>query len=306
MRILITERFLPEAELQLKHLGYEVRRAKNYASPTLEEIAYAEVAIIRSKTQINTQFLEQAKNLSFVITLTSGLDHIDKKACKKHGIKWVHTPYANRVATGEFTIALALQSLRHLKKINLSSGKISLNRELLIGTEIYQKTWGIMGLGRIGSYVAKLAKGFGANILAYDPYIENKVFKDHQAERVSLNELFKCSDIVSIHVPKTKETHHIITFDLLKDLGTEGLFINMAREHILSIDVLVKALKEKCIGMVALDVFDISEVTKAQILNFPNVFLSPHLGAATKEALERASYEAIDIIQKMKQHRKKS
>ena len=300
MRILITERFLPEAELKLKHLGHEVKRAKNYASATPEEIAYAEIAIIRSKTQINDEFLEQAESLHFVITLTSGLDHIDKEACKRHGVKWTHTPYANRVATGELTIALALQSLRHLKKINLSSEKTSLNRELLIGTEIYEKTWGIMGLGRVGSYVAKLAKGFGANILAYDPYIENKVFKDHQAERVSLNELFKCSDIVSLHIPKTKETHHIITFDLLKDLGAEGLFINMAREHVLSTDVLLKALKEKCIGMVALDVFDISEVTKAQITTFPNVFLSPHLGAATKEALERASYEAIDIIQKMK------
>ena len=299
MRILITERFLPEAELQLKHLGYEVRRAKNYASPTQEEIAYAEIAIIRSKTQINTQFLEQAKNLRFVITLTSGFDHIDAKACEKKDVKWTCTPYANRISAGEFTIALALQSLRHLKKIDLSSGKMPLDRGTLIGTEIYQKTWGIMGLGRVGSYVAKLAKGFGANILAYDPYIENRVFKDHQAERVSLSELFKCSDIVSIHVPKTEETHHIITFDLLKDLGTEGLFINMARKHVLSTDALLKALKEKCIGMVALDVFDISEMVKAQITNFPNVFLSPHLGAASKEALERASYEAIELIKKM-------
>ena len=299
MRILITERFLPEAELQLKHLGYEVRRAKNYASPTQEEIAYAEIAIIRSKTQINTQFLEQAKNLRFVITLTSGFDHIDAKACEKKDVKWTYTPYANRISAGEFTIALALQSLRHLKKIDLSSGKMPLDRGTLIGTEIYQKTWGIMGLGRVGSYVAKLAKGFGANILAYDPYIENKDFQNSQAQRVSLSELFKCSDIVSIHVPKTEETHHIITFDLLKDLGTEGLFINMARKHVLSTDALLKALKEKCVGMVALDVFDISEMVKAQITNFPNVFLSPHLGAASKEALERASYEAIELIKKI-------
>ncbi len=300
MRILITERFLPEAELQLKQLGHEVRRTKTYANPTQQEIAYAEIAIIRSKTQINNQLLEQAKDLCFVITLTSGFDHIDAQACEKQGVKWTHTPYANRVSTGEFTIALALQSLRHLKKIDLSSGKkMPLDRGLLIGTEIYQKTWGIMGLGRVGSYVAKLAKGFGANILAYDPYIEDKVFKNHQAERVSLGELFKCSDIVSIHVPKTKETHHIITFDLLKDLGIDGLFINVAREHVLSIDVLLKALKEKCVGMVALDVFNISDVVKAQINSFPNVTLSPHLGAATKEALERASYEAIELIKKI-------
>ena len=300
MKILITERFLPEAEIQLKKLGHEVKRAKNYASPTPEEIADAQIAIIRSKTQINSQFLEQAENLRFIITLTSGFDHIDEEACEKYNVKWTHTPYANRVSTGELTIALALQSLRHLKKINLSSEKMSLDRKSLIGTEIYQKTWGIMGLGRVGSYVARLARGFGANVLAYDPYIEDKIFKDNQAERVSLSELFKCADIVSLHVPKTEETHHIITFDLLKDLGTEGLFINMAREHVLSIDVLLKALKEKCIGMVALDVFDISEITKAQILSFSNMFLSPHLGAATQEALERASYEAIELIKKMK------
>ena len=300
MKVLITERFLPEAEVKLKELGHTVKRVKTYASPTPEEIADAQIVIIRSKTQINNEFLEQAKNLHFVITLTSGFDHIDTEACKKYGVKWTHTPYANRVATGEFTIALALQSLRHLKKINLSSEKMSPDREFLIGTEIYQKTWGIMGLGRIGSYVAKLAKGFGANILAYDPYITNKDFKDNQAERVSLNELFKCSDIVSVHVPKTQETHHIITFDLLKDIGAEGLFINMAREHVLSIDVLVKALKEKCIGMVALDVFDMSEIVKAKITSFPNVSLSPHLGAATEEALERASYKAVELIKKIK------
>ena len=299
MRILITERFLPEAEVQLKQLGHEVKRSKTYANPTQEELTYAQIAIIRSKTQINNQFLEQAKDLHFVITLTSGFDHIDAQACEKHGVKWTHTPYANRISAGEFTIALALQSLRHLSKIDLSSGKMPLERRSFIGTEIYQKTWGIMGLGRVGSYVAKLAKGFGANVLAYDPYIKDKNFKNSQAERVSLTELFKCSDIVSIHVPKTKETHHIITFDLLESLGTNGLFINIAREHILSMDVLLKALKERCIGMVALDVFDISEIVKAQILNFPNVLLSPHLGAATKEALERASYEAIELIKKM-------
>ena len=300
MKILITEKFLPEAEVKLKELGHEVKRAESYASPTQEEISYAEIAIIRSKTQVNTRFLEQAKNLCLVITLTSGFDHIDEQLCEKHGVKWTYTPYANRVSTGEFTIALALQSLRNLKKIDFSSESIPLDRSHLMGTEIYQKTWGIMGLGRIGSYVAKLAKGFGANILAYDPYIKDKDFKENQAERVSLSELFKCSNIVSIHVPKTEETRHIITFDLLKDLGISGLFINMAREHVLSTDVLLKALKEKCIGMVVLDVFNISDIAKAQITSFPNVFLSPHLGAASKEALGRASYEAVDIIQQFK------
>ena len=191
------------------------------------------------------------------------------------------------------TIALALQSLRHLHKINLSSGQITPDRNKFVGYEIYQKTWGILGLGRIGGYVAKLAKGFGANILAYDPYITDQDFENNQAQRVCLTELFRCSDIVSVHVPQTKETHQMVTLNLLKDLG--GLFINMARKHVISTDVLLTALKQKHIEMAALDVFDRS--LKDQILKFPNVILSPHLGGATKEALERASYKAVELIE---------
>ena len=97
MRILITERFLPDAEIKLKELGYDIKRSTVYAKPTQEDISYAEVIIIRSKTQIHSQFLEKAKNLRFVVTLTSGFDHIDVQACKKYGVKWAHTPYANRV-----------------------------------------------------------------------------------------------------------------------------------------------------------------------------------------------------------------
>ena len=300
MKILITERFLPEAEIKLKKLGYEVKRSAIYAKPTQEEISCIDIAVIRSKTQIHSKLLEKAKNLRLLITLTSGFDHIDVQACKKYGVQWTHTPYANRVSTGELTIALALQSLRHLYKIHktdILSNHASSHRSAFVGYEIYQKTWGILGLGRIGSYVAKLAKGFGAHILAYDPYITDKDFKNSQAQRVSLIELFRCSDIVSVHVPQTKETHQMVTLNLLKDLGPYGLFINMARKHILATDVLLTGLKQKCVGMVALDVFDTSDVLKAQILKFPNVVLSPHLGGATKEASERASYKAVEIIQ---------
>ncbi len=298
MKILITERFLPEAEFKLKELGHTVKRSALYAKPTQAEITDAEIMIIRSKTQIHQKFLEQALNLRFLISLTSGVDHIDASSCQKQNIQWTHTPDAHRVSTGELTIALALQALRHLHKIDLSTGQIPLDRHVFIGSEIYQKTWGIVGLGRVGSYVAKLAQGFGADVLAYDPYITDQVFKDNKAERVSLPELFKGSDIVSLHVPYTKETHHFIHLDLLKDLGPEGLLINMARKQVLSIDVLQEALRYNHIGMVALDVFDMAKIIKSQLLSFPNVILSPHLGSATKEASSQAAYKAVQLIQK--------
>ena len=129
--------------------------------------------------------------------------------------------------------------------------------------------------------------------MAYDPYITDQDFENSQVQRVCLTELFRGSDIVSVHVPQTKETHQMVTLNLLKDLG--GLFINMARKHVISTDVLLTALKRKYIEMAALDVFDLS--LKDQILKFPNVALSPHLGGATKEALERASYKAVELIQ---------
>lgn len=297
MKILITERFSPDGELKLKELGHEVKRAIDYAKPSLEEIAFAEVMIIRSKTSIYNRMLKQAKNLRLIITTTSGFDHIDLKACQAHNIKWAYTPSANRVSAGELTVALALQSLRRLHKIDLSH-PIPLHRSHLMGSEIYGKTWGILGLGRVGSYVAQLLRGFGVDMLACDPYIKDRDFQKAHAERVSFAELFRCSDIVSIHVPKTDETQHFITLRALKDLGPQGLLINMARSHVISIDVLLQALREKRIGMVALDVF---EHWDSQFLNFPNLLLSPHLGGNTYEALERASDETIQIIQDFSQ-----
>ena len=292
MRILITERFEMEGEMRLKELGHEVCRASNYAKPTLEEIQFAEVMLIRSKTHIHAQLLKKAQNLRLIITTTSGFDHIDRQACQAHNVKWTYTPYANQISAGELTVALALQVLRNLHRIDLSHSL--LDRSHLIGREIYGKVWGILGLGRVGSYVAQLVRVFGAEVLACDPYIEDEVFQNNQTERVALSELFRCSDLVSVHVPHTEETHHFITDRLLKDLGSHGVLINMSRGSVLSTDVLLKALREKRVGGVALDVW---ERLDPQLLDFSNVVLSPHLGGATYEASQRASDTTIDIIE---------
>lgn len=294
-KIIICDRFSLDSLHLIESQNYfELIKVEPSLLKSSEHLASAEGLLIRSRTVIDSDLLTLAKKLQVVITATSGFDHIDLEATQKWGITVMNTPNANRESAAQLTLALML-SLNHKLLESHRLTKAGLWRqETLLGTELNEKTWGIVGLGRIGTRVAELAKSFRMNIIAYDPYLNDDVFEKYQAKRVSYDELLKLSDFISFHVPKTKETTKMLNAPHFDSINRDVFIVNTSRGTVIDEDSLVKALENRWIKGVALDVFEKEPLPRnSRLLNFPEVVLTPHIGAYTDDAFGRASEEAI-------------
>lgn len=297
MNVLVTDRFDIEAFSILKTgRGLAVSRSES-TSPTDSELANTDVMVVRSRTEISKELLARAPKLKLVITSTSGYDHIDLDAARERKVAVSYTPNANAASACELTWGLVLSAARKLNLAHRAVKNTDWNREPLMGTQLGGKTYGIIGLGRIGSRVARVAQAFGMKTVAYDPYHDDEYFLEHGCERVGLDELFRFADVVSCHVPKSDETNHMISPILLSE-GNQGLiFVNTSRGSVIKDTVLVDALDNGSIGACGLDVFEKEPVSKeSKLLKRENVVLSPHIGASTHEAFQAASREAAEKV----------
>jgi D-3-phosphoglycerate dehydrogenase len=296
-KVFVTDRFDVDSFV---HLASKTEASRT-RTPDLNEAELSTVngLVIRSRTKISKALIERAPQLKAIVTSTSGFDHIDLAACENAGIKVMYTPNANAASACELTWALILAAARKIPKANAMVKVGDWNREPLMGLQLNGKTYGVIGLGRIGSRVANVARAFGMKVIAYDPY--NDEFGVNQ--RVSLDELFKLADVVSIHVPATHETQNMISRTLFQD-GTEGLlFVNTSRGSVVEDSVLIEALDEGWIGACGLDVFAREPLSQeSKLLKRDNVVLSPHIGATTNEAFKAASDEAADKMVAFAQH----
>lgn len=294
-KILVCDRFSLESLHMLESQNYfeiiKVDPAQLKVSPALST---CEAMLIRSRTIVDAELLKLAKKLQVVITATSGFDHIDLEATQKWGITVMNTPNANRESAAQLTLTLML-SLNHRLLESHRLMKSGLWRqESALGSELNEKTWGIVGLGRIGTRVAELAKAFKMNVIVYDPYLNDEVFEKYQAKRVSYDELLKLSDFISFHVPKTKETNKMLNAPHFESINRDVFIVNTSRGTVIDEESLVKALENHWIKGVALDVFEKEPLPRnSKLLNFPEVLLTPHIGAFTNDAFERASEEAV-------------
>lgn len=295
--ILVTDRFAPEAFAKLKGcIALEVVQTSS-PLPTSEELRNAVGLIIRSRTKINSELLAQAPNLKVIVTSTSGFDHIDFKATQARSIIVMHTPEANAQSAAELTWLLVLACSRKFNQAHAQLKKGEWKRDLLAGTELHGKTYGIVGLGRIGSRVARFAIAFGMDVIAFDPYVEPEAFEFAKAERVSFEELFRRADYVSLHVPATLETRKMINFRTLEGASSELCLINTSRGDVIDEPELIKALDQNLIKAVGLDVFTTEPLSHSSpLLKMPQAILSPHIGATTSEAFYASSIEAADKI----------
>lgn len=292
-QILITDRFSQEALVTLESQPFfDVRKSP---TPDLESLDLSEVngLIIRSRTKIDAKALSRAKNLQVIITATSGFDHIDLEACAKWGITVMFTPRANIESATQLTWSLVLACASRVVEAHREMKSGQWSRELLVGTELAGKTYGIVGLGRIGSRVAEIAEAFGMNVIAYDPYQEDAHFRHVGAERVALEEILKQSDVLSFHVPKTRETHHLLKRSQFEYIHRGIILVNTSRGSVIHEADLVEALDNGWIGGVGLDVFEKEPLPRqSKLFGFPNVVLSPHIGANTAQAFAKASEQA--------------
>jgi D-3-phosphoglycerate dehydrogenase / 2-oxoglutarate reductase len=259
--------------------------------------AKTEILLIRSRTKIDARLLSELPALKLVVTSTSGFDHVDWRECEKRGVIATHTPEANAQSTAELTLSLMLawerQILQAHKNVKNNHWREGLKRPVgLDGRQL-----GIIGLGRVGSRVAKMAVTFGMKIQAYDPYVELEQFCALQCERIGIIELLRTSDIVSLHVPLTKETLHLLNHATFKEMQNDALLINTCRGPVVSENDLMAALDEGTITGAAMDVIE-REPPRAghRVLNHPKLLLTPHIGAFTERAWEKASHEAVDKV----------
>lgn len=280
MRILITDKFDDEARFFLEKKKFSVDY-KPEITPLelLEEIENYEGLIVRSRTKVSKEIIERAKKLKIIARAGSGTDNIDKIKSQEKGIAVINAPGANAQAVAELTLGLILSLIRKIPQADASLHEGRWIKKDLLGSEIYNKTVGVIGFGHVGKKVTALARAFGANVLVVGSHDEDE----------KLAELLKKSDIVSLHVRLNERTRGFINKEKLTLMKKTAYLINCSRGEVIVEDDLFAVLKEKRIAGAALDVFwqePLSPQSKWREL--PNVILTPHIAGQTKEAAKKS------------------
>lgn len=257
----------------------------------IERIGDYDAIIVRSGTKITKEVIEAGKNLKVIGRAGVGVDNVDLQAATERGILVINTPDANTITTAEHTIAMMLSAARNIPQASEALKRGEWDRKKYTGVELYEKTLGIIGLGRIGSEVAKRAMAFGMKVIAYDPYVSEERARELGVELTSLEDLLRRSDFITIHVPRTKETEKLIDEGALKKVKKGVIIVNCARGGIIDEDALYRAIKRGDVRAAALDVFEKEPPGKIPLLTLENVVATPHLGASTREAQKRAALE---------------
>lgn len=296
-KVIITERIDDEGIKLLKE-ELEVDVNLNITREELLDIIDKyDAIIVRSSTKIDEELLEKAKNLKVIGRGGNGIDNIDLSAATKRGIIVANTPESNTMSACELTIGLLLAQSRNISQANnyIKSGKWQ--RNIFKGVEIYNKTIGIIGLGRIGSLVAARMAGFGMNVIGYDPYIPDERFERFNVERKNtLKELLEESDFITIHTPKTKETFGMIGEKELDYMRDGVRIVNAARGGIVNERALLKGLNEGKIASAGLDVHEVEPCFDNPLFEFDNVIVTPHIGASTIEAQQNVGITVAEQV----------
>lgn len=283
-KILVTEPIAEEG-IQLLRSQAEVDVFTNLKPGQLRDIiGDYDALVVRSQTKVNRDVIESARQLKVIGRAGVGVDNIDVEAATRKGIVVVNAPTGNIIAAAEHTIALMLALARNIPQANncLKSGKW--RREEFVGTELRNKTLGIIGLGNVGSEVAKRAQAFEMRIIAHDPFVSKDYAANLKVELVSLDQLLKESDFISLHVPLTSATQKLIGAKELAKLKPTARIINCARGGLIDEEAVVQAIKEGKLAGAAFDVFGREPLTDSILFNEEKIIVTPHLGASTVEA----------------------
>ncbi|MET1159887.1 MAG: D-2-hydroxyacid dehydrogenase [Thermoprotei archaeon] len=284
----------------LKERGFEVLyREEPEEDELVELVKDVDALIVRSKPLVTRRVIEAANKLKIIVRAGVGLDNIDLDAAKEKGIEVANVPEAATNSVAELAIGLMISVLRKIAYADRMMRQGKWVKKESMGFELRGKTLGIIGMGRIGRAVARIAyHGFGMKILYYDVYRAPREFEEEvRARYVDLETLLRESDIVSIHVPLTPETKHLINEERLKLMKKNAILINTARGAVVNTNALIKALKEGWIAGAGLDVYEEEPLPPDHpLLKLDNVVLTPHIGASTYEAQERAGIGAAKKI----------
>lgn len=299
MKILISDKLASEGIEILKAVKeFQVDMKTGMSPAELKAIIKDyDALIVRSETKVTAEILEAADKLKVIGRAGVGLDNVDLVAATKKGVVAMNTPAGNTTSTAEHTMSLILALSRNIAQAAASMKSGRWDRSKFSGVEIYGKTLGIVGLGRIGATVASFARAFGMKVFAFDPFLSKDVAAKMGIEIVEFEKLIKDSDYITVHIPKTEETTDIISDKEFAMMKKNARVLNCARGGIINEAALAKALEEKRIAGCALDVFDVEPLpADSPLLKFDNCIMTPHLGASTSEAQINVAIEIAETV----------
>jgi D-3-phosphoglycerate dehydrogenase / 2-oxoglutarate reductase len=297
-RILVTEEIAEGGLERLRAAGHTVDvRLGLPPAALLDEVAGAHALIIRSATQVSDEVLAAGSELVVVGRAGIGLDNVDVDAATRRGVMVVNAPQSNIVSAAEHTMALLLSQARNVPQAHAALVAGRWERGRWEGVELADKTLGIVGLGRIGKLVADRAKAFGMRLVAYDPFVSADRARQMGVELLPLDQVVSEADFLTIHLPKTKETTGLINRDLLVKAKPSLRVINVARGGIADERDLADAIRDGVIAGAALDVFESEPTTDSPLFGLEHVVVTPHLGASTREAQDKAGDTIADMVQ---------
>jgi D-3-phosphoglycerate dehydrogenase len=297
VKVLVSDNISPKCIDILKKSGLEVDVKTGMKPEELKAcIGDYHGLIIRSATKVTSEIINAAKNLKVIGRAGSGLDNVDRAAATKKGIVLMNTPGGNTITTAEHSIALMVALARQIPQATISMKAGKWEKKKFMGVELFNKTLGIIGIGNIGSQVAKRAQGLAMNVIAYDPFLSEDKAKAMGVEKVDIKDLFRRSDFITIHTPLTPETRNMINKETIKMMKPAVRIINCARGGIINEKDLYEALVGGKVAGAALDVFEKEPPENNPLLKLNNVISTPHLGASTKEAQENVAVAVAEQV----------
>jgi D-3-phosphoglycerate dehydrogenase len=298
VKVLVKEKIGDSGVALLRDAGLEVELGIDWDRDELERrIGEFDGILIRSATQLDAPLLERAERLKAVGRAGVGVDNVDVEAATKRGVLVANAPQSNVITAAEHTLALLLALARKVPQAHSSLTGGAWERSQFSGVELYDKTLGVLGFGRIGQLVAQRALGFGMRVVAFDAYVAEERFRELGVERAESSEdVYARADFITVHLPVTPETENWLDADAFAAMRDGVRVINVARGKLMDETALRHALDSGKVAGAALDVFREEPLTEHPLFGYPNVVVTPHLGASTAEATDRAGYQAAEQV----------
>ncbi len=297
-RVLVKEKIGDSGVALLREAGFDVELGDGWEDGELERrIGEFDGILIRSATKLTSDLIARAERLRAVGRAGVGVDNVDVEAATRRGIVVANAPQSNVITAAEHTMALLTALARNVPQAHASLIAGAWDRAKYSGVELYEKTLGILGFGRIGQLVAQRARGFGMQVLAFDAYVAEERFRELGVERAdSSDEVYAAADFITVHLPKTPETENWLDAAAFAKMKDGVRVLNVARGPLVVDEDLKAALDSGKVAGAALDVFREEPITDHPLFGYPNVIVTPHLGASTAEATDRAGYQAAEQV----------
>jgi D-3-phosphoglycerate dehydrogenase len=292
MKVLITDPVDEQCLTIFREEGFVVDYRPGLKAAELSAaVADADALVVRSQTNVTPEIVEAGKRLKVIGRAGAGVDNIDLASATRRGIVVMNTPGGNTISTAEHTLSMILALARNIPQANQSLREGKWDRKQFVGTELFEKTLGIVGLGKVGAELARRCRAFSMTLIAFDPMVSSEQAAKAGIELVTLEEIYRRSDFISLHTPLTPETKGIINSGTLARCKRGVRIVNCARGGIVVERDLLAALNEGAVGGAALDVFESEPPVEWELIRHPHVVATPHLAASTEEAQEKVAVQ---------------